>query len=244
MSAFETILYDKDARGVARLTLNRPDKLNAVNVAMRDELWEAFQAFRDDPDARVLVLRGAGGAFCAGADISDFGTAPSHVQARRARHERDLWSQLLHLPKPTIAAVHGYALGAGCEMALLCDLRLAADGARFGLPEVALGYIPSAGGTQTLPRAIAPGVALHMILSGDPIDAQEAYRLRLVQRVVPRAQLDAAASEWARALAAQPPLALSYAKEAVLRGLDLPLRDGLALEARLSTLSFRAQRGI
>jgi enoyl-CoA hydratase len=119
-------------------------------------------------------------------------------------------------------------------MSLLCDLRVASDDALFGLPEVALGYIPSAGGTQTLPRMIAPGVARHIILSGDPIDAQEAYRRKLVHRVVPRDGLDAAADEWARALASRPARALSYAKEAIVRGLDLSLRDGLALEARLA----------
>ena len=232
----DTILYERDERGIVRLTLNRPEVLNAVNLRMRDELWGAFHAFRDDPDARVLIVRGAGRAFCAGADISEFGTAPSYVEARRARRERDLWGLLLHLPKPVIAAVHGYALGAGCEMSLLCDLRVASDDAMFGLPEVGLGYIPSAGGTQTLPRAIAPGVALHMILSGDPIGAQDAYERKLVQRVVPRDQLDAAADEWARALASRPARALSYAKEAVVRGLDLSLREGLALEARLAEM--------
>ncbi len=232
----DTILYDKDPLGIVRLTLNRPDVLNAVNLRMRDELWSALHAFRDDPDARVLIVRGEGRAFCAGADISEFGTAPSIVEARLARRERDLWGMLLHLPKPVIAAVHGYALGAGCELSLLCDLRVAADDALFGLPEVALGYIPSAGGTQTLPRMIAPGVALHMILSGDPIDAQEAYRRKLVHRVVPREQLDAAADEWARALVSRPARALSYAKEAIVRGLDLSLRDGLALETRLAGL--------
>lgn len=237
MAGFETIIYEKDQLGVARLTLNRPDALNAVNLQMRDELWSAFEAFRDDPGARVLVLRGAGRAFSAGADISEFGTAPSYVEARRARQERDLWDLLLHLPKPVIAALHGYALGAGLEMALLCDLRVAAEDALLGLPEVSLGYIPSAGGTQTLPRAVAPGVALHMILSGDPIDAAEAYRLRLVQRVVPRGQLDAAADAWARALASRPARALSYAKEAVVRGLDLSLREGLALESQLAGLA-------
>jgi enoyl-CoA hydratase/carnithine racemase len=234
MTAFGTISYEKDDAGVARLTLNRPDVLNAVNLQMRDELWDAFHAFRDDPDARVLIVRGAGRAFCAGADISEFGTAPTYVEARRARRERDLWGFLLHLPKPMIAAVHGYALGAGCEMALLCDLRVASDDAQFGLPEVGLGYIPSAGGTQTLPRTIAPGLALHMILTGDAIDAQEAYRRKLVHRVVPRAELDAAADAWARALAQRSPLALSYAKEAIVRGLELSLRDGLALESRLA----------
>jgi enoyl-CoA hydratase/3-hydroxypropionyl-coenzyme A dehydratase len=239
VNAFQTITYEKDDGGVARLTLNRPKVLNAVNLQMRDELWSAFEAFRDDPDARVLIVRGAGRAFSAGADISEFGTAPSYVEARRARRERDLWGLLLHLPKPIIAAVHGYALGAGCEMSLLCDLRVASDDAHFGLPEVSLGYIPSAGGTQTLPRTIPPGVALGMILSGDPIDAAEAFRLGLVHRVVPRDQLDAQAEAWARTLAERPPLALSYAKEAVLRGLDLSLADGLALEARLAGMLVR-----
>ena len=233
MSGFQTIIYEK-ADGIARLTLNRPKVLNALNLEMRDELWTAFASFRDDPDARVLILRGEGEAFSAGADIADFGTAPSYVEARRARHERDLWGLLLHLPKPVVAAVHGYALGAGCEMSLLCDLRVASDDARFGLPEVGLGYIPSAGGTQTLPRTIPPGVAMSMILSGDPIDAAEAYRVGLVHAVVPRDELDSQAEAWARTLAQRAPLALSYAKEAVLRGLDLSLQDGLALEGRLA----------
>ena len=234
MNGFQTIAYEKDDRGVARLTLSRPEVLNAVNLQMRDELWSAFEAFRDDPDARVLVVRGDGRAFSAGADIAEFGTSPSYVEARRARRERDLWGLMLALPKPLIAAVHGFALGAGCEMSLLCDLRIASDDARFGLPEVGLGYIPSAGGTQTLPRTIAPGVALGMILSGDQIDAAEAYRLGLVHRVVPRDRLDAEAGAWARTLAERSPLALASAKEAVLRGLDLPLREGLALEGRLA----------
>ena len=227
-----TIIYEK-TDGIARLTLNRPAVLNALNLEMRDELWDALGAFRDDPDARVLILRGAGKAFSAGADISDFGTAPSLTEARRARRERDVWDLLLHLPKPTIAAVHGYALGAGCEMALLCDLRIAADDASFGLPEVSLGYIPSAGGTQTLPRTIPPGAAMQMILSGDSINAEEAYRLRLVHRVVPRDDLDAVAGTWARTLTERDPRALAFAKEAVVGGLDLSLADGLALESAL-----------
>lgn len=233
MDGFETIRYEKDG-GVARLTLHRPDVLNAIDLRMRDELWTACEAFRDDPDARVLILRGAGRAFSAGADISEFGTAPSYVEARRARRERDLWGLMLHLPKPLIAAVHGFALGAGCEMSLLCDLRVASDDASFGLPEVGLGYIPSAGGTQTLPRTIPPGVAMQMVLTGDPIDAQEAYRLQLVHRVVPRDQLDSVAGAWAQTLAEREPLVLAAAKEAVLRGLDLSLADGLALERRLA----------
>ena len=233
MNGFETIRYEKDG-GVARLTLDRPEVLNAVNLRMRDELWSALEAFRDDPDARALIVRGEGRAFCAGADISEFGTAPSYVEARRARQERDVWGLMVHLSKPVIAAVHGHALGAGCEMSLLCDLRVASEDASFGLPEVGLGYMPSAGGTQTLPRTVPPGVARAMILTGDAIDAAEAYRLRLVHRVVPRDRLDAQADEWARTLAERDPRALAFAKEAVVRGLDLSLADGLALEARLA----------
>ena len=242
MGSFETIIYEKGDGGVARLTLNRPDKLNAVNLRMRDELWSAFEAFRDDPDARALIIHGEGRAFCSGADISEFGTAPSYVEARRARQGRDLWDLLLHLPKPVIAAVHGYALGAGLELALLCDLRVASDDALLGLPEVGIGYIPSAGGTQTLPRAIPPGVALEMILTGDPVDAIGAYRLRLVHLVTPRDKLDAVAGAWARMLAERDARVLSNAKEAIVRGLDLSLRDGLALEARLAFEVMMARR--
>ncbi len=144
------VRYDKDG-AVAWLTLNRPSALNAVNLAMRDAFWSLLEAVRDDPDVRAVVIQGAGDrAFCAGADITEFGTAPSLIEARRARRERDLWELMRGLPKPLVAAVHGWALGAGCEMSLLCDIRIAADDARFGLPEVTLGYIPSAGGTQPM----------------------------------------------------------------------------------------------
>lgn len=231
---FDTILYDKQD-GIAWITLNRPQQLNAINMQMRDELWEVVQAVRDDPEVLVVIFRGAGErAFCAGADISEFGTAPSYVESRRARRERDLWGLMLSLEKPLIAAIHGYALGAGIELPMCCDLRIASEDARLGLPEVSLGYIPSAGGTQTLPRHIPPGVAMHMILTGDPIDAQAALRHGLVQRVVPRQRLYQEAEALARTLMSRGPLALRLAKRAVLEGLDLPLAEGLALERRLA----------
>lgn len=237
MDSFRHLLYEKRDDGVAWVTLNRPEVLNAVNMAMRDELWEVFHALQDDPDVRVAVFRGAGDrAFSSGADITEFGTAPSYIEARRARRERDLWGFLLTVDKPLIAAVHGWALGAGCEMSLLCDLRIASEDARFGLPEVSLGYIPSAGGTQTLSRTIPRGVAMGMILSGDPIDAREALRLGLVNFVVPKDRLYAEAEALATKLLAKPAHALRYAKEAVLKGLDLPLSEGLALEGHLATL--------
>src|SRR5215204_706970 len=171
------VLYEKSADGVATITLNRPAALNAVNLAMRDALWELLLAVRDDPDVRVAILRGAGEqAFCAGADVKEFGSAPSVVEARRARQQRDLWGLMLEMETPLIAQIHGWALGAGCEMSLLCDLRIAAEDARLGLPEVTLGYIPSAGGTQTLPRTVAASDAMRMILSGEPVDAATALR--------------------------------------------------------------------
>lgn len=225
------ILYEKGADGVAWLTLNRPAVLNAMNMAMRDELWSLLCTVRDDPDVRVVVFRGAGDrAFSAGADIAEFGTAPSVVEARRARQERDLWGLMLAITKPFVAAIHGYAFGAGCELSLLCDIRIASEDATFALPEVTLGYIPSAGGTQTLPRIVPPGIAREMILSGEPINAQRALASGLVTRVVPRAALIAQATMIAAKLAALPADAVRGAKEAMLRGADLPLADALRLE--------------
>lgn len=236
------VLYEK--RGaVAWLTLNRPAALNAINLAMRDELWLLLEAVRDDPDVHAVVLRGAGErAFCAGADVKEFGTAPSLVEARRARRERDLWGLLAALPKPLVAAIHGWALGAGCEMSLLCDLRVAAVDARLGLPEVTLGYIPSAGGTQTLPRTVPPGVAMHLILSGEPVDAATALRIGLVHRVVPRAALEEEAGRLAERLAALPSAFVAAVKGAVRDGMDLPLPQALAREADRVTLALQAAR--
>ena len=241
MSDDALVLYEK-LGAVARLTLNRPSALNAVNLAMRDELWLLLEAVRDDPDVRALIIRGAGErAFCAGADVKEFGTAPSLVEARRARRERDLWGLMLALPKPLVAAIHGWALGAGCEMSLLCDLRIASDDARFGLPEVTLGYIPSAGGTQTLPRTVPPGVAMQMVLSGEPIDAAAALRIGLVDRVVPRAALYEEAERVAAWLAGLPPAYVAAVKQAVRAAQDLPLPLARDREADIATLALRDQ---
>jgi enoyl-CoA hydratase/carnithine racemase len=187
----DIVLFDIDARGVATITLNRPDRLNAINMAMRDLLWTYLEACRDTPDVRLILFRGEGRAFSAGADISEFGTAPSVIAARRARHERDVWSALLNHRCLTAARMHGYCFGAGLELPLCCDYRIASEGTQFALPEVTLGYIPSAGGTQTLPRLVPPGVAAHMILSGEPVDTTAALRWGLVDRVVPDVALDA-----------------------------------------------------
>jgi enoyl-CoA hydratase/carnithine racemase len=226
------VLYDKIDH-IAVLTLNRPSALNAVNLAMRDELWGLLLAVRDDPDVHVAVLRGAGDrGFSAGADIKEFGTAPSIIAARRARQERDLWGLMIEMETPLIAQIHGWALGAGCEISLLCDIRIASDEARLGLPEVTLGYIPSAGGTQTLPRTVSHGDAMQMILSGDPVDAATAQRLHLVHRVVPRDQLESEVMATARAIAARPPETIRTLKRVLMQSANLPLDSALAFESR------------
>ena len=234
IGAFETILYEK--RGpVAWISLNRPEKLNAFNNQMRDDLWEVLYAVDHDPEVRAMVLRGAGPkVFCAGADLTEFGTAPSQVVARRARWERDVFGRLLNLGKPAIAAVHGYVIGSGVELAALCDIRIAAADARFWMPETSLGLIPAAGGTQTLPRLVGRGRALHMVLTGAEFDASDALAMGLVTRVVPRGRLWAAADHLARRLAGVPAGAMRSAREALRAVWCLPLAEGLRAEERLA----------
>ena len=218
------------------LTLNRPRRLNAVSMAMRDAFWAQLCLLRDDPSIRVAVVHGAGErALSAGADITEFGTAPSYIEARQARLERDVWGVMAALPVPIIAAIQGFAFGAGMEMSLYCDLRVASQDATFALPEVKLGYIPSAGGTQLVAKYLPSGDAVRLAATGEPIDAAEALRLGLVHAVVPREELLATAREWSEALAAMPPASLRATKRAVVEGLDLPLSEGIALERRLAT---------
>lgn len=219
---------------VVWLTLDRPERLNAVSLAMRDDLWGALTLLRDDPTVRCAVLHGAGDrAFSAGADITEFGTAPTILDAREARRARDLWDVMSTLPVPLVAALHGFAYGAGLEMSLYCDIRIAAEDARFALPEVTLGYIPSAGGTQTAPRHLQRSDALRLVTSGDPLTAAEAFEAGLVHAVVRRDQLLETARSWAQRIASRPQEATRAAKRAILEGIDLPLADGLALERRL-----------
>ena len=228
------ILYDKSG-AVAHITLNRPRVMNAYNVQMRDELFLTLEAVRDDPDVRVAVISGAGErAFCAGADLTEFGSAPSQVIARQVRWERDIWGLFLTLGKPLVAAMRGYVIGSGVEIACLCDIRIAADDAQFAMPEVALGMIPAAGGTQTLRRVIGSSRALEMVLSNRRIGAEEARRIGLAHTVVPADTLMTEAEDTARQLAALNPNTLALAKRAVLEGMDMPLAAALELERRLT----------
>jgi enoyl-CoA hydratase/carnithine racemase len=225
------VLFEK-RDGIAWVTLNRPAVLNAIDLQMRDELWDVLQVIEADPDVGVVVFKGAGDrAFSSGADIKDFGTAPSFAEARRARRERDLWGRLAALDKPLIAAIQGFALGAGCELSLYCDFRIASEDARMGLPEVSLGYLPAAGGTQISTRLLGRGQALHLIATGEPLRAQEALEWGLVDRVVPRERLLEEAELLAKRLLAQPAAALRAARRAIRAGFDIPLEAGLRLEA-------------
>ena len=233
MPPFETITYDK-ANDVASIYLNRPRVRNAFNTVMRDELYQVLEAVRDDPEVRVAVLAGQGLDFCAGADLTEFGTAPSMVVARSVRWERDLWGLFLDLGKPLIAAIHGHCLGSGVEMAMLCDLRIASEDAIFGMPETGLGLIPAGGGTQTFPRSLGLSRSLLMLLTGQTIGAREALSQGLVTAVVSKGRLVSEALQMASHLARLDPTAVSALKEALRHGPDLSLDQGLELEARLA----------
>ena len=233
---YQAIRYDV-ADGVATVTLNRPEVHNAMNEAMRRDLWRCFEALATDDAVRAVVVTGAGGkAFSAGADIREF-TAPQVPTVFREQRRRLDFRQLMErCAQPIIAAIGGHCFGGGLELALACDIRVASADSRLGLTEVDLAIIPGGGGTQRLPRLVGRGKALEMILTAARIDAAEALRIGLVERVVPAGQALAAARELASSLAAKAPVALRYAKEAVVKGLELPLADGVRLETDLATL--------
>jgi enoyl-CoA hydratase/carnithine racemase len=233
VSDFETVLFEK-SDCIARVTLNRPQVLNVYNLRMRDELFEVFSALADDDEVRVLVLSGAGRAFCAGADLTEFGTAPSPVIARQVRFARDVWAVLNDLPFPKIAAVHGFAFGSGLELALFCDFRFVAVDTQLAFPEVKLGFIPAAGGTQTLPRTIGQPRALDMLLTGRRVDAAEALTLGLITRVLPRDQLASEVDDLARHLAALNPALVTGILKAVKGGAGMPLESALMWERQLA----------
>jgi enoyl-CoA hydratase len=226
----ESIQVTTTAR-VRRVTIDRQDKLNALNRGMVRELTRIFEAAGADPEVRVVVLTGAGPkAFIAGADIAELRELDPAGAADASREGQELTLKIQHLGKPVIAAVNGFALGGGCEMALACTLRIASSNAMLGLPEVKLGLLPGYGGTQRLARLVPRGVAMELALTGDPVDALRAQELGLVNRVVDPARLEAEVDELAGRLAQSAPLAMRCIMDAINRGADLPLDDGLALE--------------
>jgi enoyl-CoA hydratase len=235
--SYETLLVTTEDR-VAVITINRPDKRNALSTTVRREIIEALDALRDNDAVRVIVFTGAGEkTFIAGADIAEFAQRTA-VEQREAMVGRRIFDEIAAYPKPVIAMINGFALGGGCELALACDVRIAARSARFGQPEIRLGLIPGGGGTQRLPRLIGSGRALRLILSGELIDAAEAHRIGLVDELVDDTELRAHTLELARAIAAHSPLALRLAKAAVASAAETPLGAGLAYERELFITAF------
>jgi len=229
--AFENVLYEKKA-GIAYVTLNRPNVLNALNTPTWTELRAAFEDARDDVAVRGVILTGAGNkAFIAGADISELAHLTAFEAEQSSRFGQDVLDLIENLGKPVIAAINGFALGGGCETAMACTIRIAVDNAKLGQPEVKLGLVPGGGGTQRLPRLAGKGRALQLILSGEMIDAQEAYRIGLINEVVPAAELISRAETILRKISSNGPIAVKFALEAVNKGLETSQSEGLLLEA-------------
>src|SRR5258706_13495469 len=227
----DNVLYEK-RDGIAYVTINRPKVLNALNPPTWKDMRTAFEDARDDASVRGVILTGAGNkAFIAGADIGEL----AHVAAFEAEQSSRLGQQVLdvieNLGKPVVAAVNGFAVVGCCETAMACTIRIAVDSAKFGQPEVALGLVPGGGGTQRLPRLVGKGRALQLILSGEMIDAKEAYRIGLVNEIVPAADLITRAEAILRQIFANAPIAVRYSLEAVNKGLETSQAEGLALEA-------------
>src|SRR3954468_2438369 len=230
---FQNLKYEAKNK-IAYVTINRPEKLNALNMAVMEDLRAAFTAIKADKDIRVVLLTGAGEkAFVAGADIAEL-NKHGVVAAKEYTHKGQSVLDLIeNLGKPTIACINGFALGGGCEMALACTMRLASENAKLGQPEVKLGVIPGYGGTQRLPRLVGKGIAMQLNLTGEIITAQEAHRIGLVNEVVAAAELMPRAEAIAAKIIANAPLAIRYCIEAVNRGMDMTLAEGLFLEATL-----------
>jgi enoyl-CoA hydratase/carnithine racemase len=231
--AFETLLYEK-RDGIGFLTVHRPEKLNALNRKVMQELRACFEEIQKDDEVRAVILTGAGEkAFVAGADISELAVqTPVEGKEMSTRGQRVL-DLIEDLGKPVIAAINGYALGGGCELVMACTLRIASENARLGQPEVKLGIIPGYAGTQRLSRLVGKGRAMEIILSGEPINAQEAYRIGLVNQVVPQKDLLATAEALARKIMANGPLAVKFSMEAINHGMEMTQEEGQFLEATL-----------
>ena len=231
--ALENVLYE-EKDGIAYVTLNRPKVLNALNQRTWQDVRAAFEDARDDATVRGVILTGAGDkAFVAGADIGEIAHLTAVDAERSSRYGQDVLTLVENLGKPVIAAVNGFALGGGCETAMACTIRVASEHARFGQPEVTLGIIPGGGGTQRLPRLVGKGRALQIILSGAMMTAQEAYRIGLVNEVVPATDLIPRAEAILKQIFANAPVAIRFSLEAVNRGLETSQAEGMALEASL-----------
>jgi enoyl-CoA hydratase len=231
MPRFENVLYDK-RDGIGYVTVNRPKALNALDTPTWTDLRSAFEDARDDVDVRGVILTGAGDkAFIAGADIGELAHVAAFEAEQSSRFGQEVLDVIENLGKPVVAAVNGFALGGGCEAAMACTIRIATESAKFGQPEVTLGLVPGGGGTQRLPRLVGKGRALQLILSGEAISAQEAYRIGLVNEVVPAAELIPRAEAILKKIASNAPIAVKFALEATNKGLETSQSEGSLLEA-------------
>ncbi len=238
--SYENLLFERRDR-VALITINRPEKRNALNIQTRQEGAAVLEELREDEEVRVVVFTGAGDkAFIAGADIAEFAGRTAITQ-RDVMTARSLFTAIDTFPKPVIAMVNGYCLGGGCELALACDLRIASETASFGQPEINLGIIPGGGGTQRLTHLVGEGKAMEMILTGDIVDAKTAFTLGLINMVVPAADLEAKTMEIANRIAEKSPVALRMAKEAVKTASRANLDEGLRREVDLFALCFSSE---
>ena len=240
MATEEVVLKRIDGH-VATLTINRPDKLNALNIETRSRMVQELDELAKNDDIRVVVITGAGDkAFIAGADISEFeGRSP--VDQYRVMTDSSVFLAVDRFPKPTIAAINGFCLGGGCELAMACDIRIASEKAKLGQPEINLGLLPGGGGTQRLPRLVGMGAALKLLYTGDFIRADEALRIGLVDEVVAAGDVAARAKELAEAIAAKSPVALRLIKQAVRTSMRTPLDEGLRQEVSLFALAFASE---
>jgi enoyl-CoA hydratase len=230
-STLANVVYEKKA-AFAYVTVNRPKVLNALNKATWADLRTAFADARDDASVRGVILTGAGNkAFIAGADISELARVTAFEAEQSSRFGQEVLDLIENLGKPVVAAINGFALGGGCETAMACTIRIAVENAKFGQPEVKLGLVPGGGGTQRLPRLVGKGRALHLILSGEMISAQEAYRIGLVNEIVPAAELITRAEAILKQIAANAPIAVKFALEAANKGMETSQSEGLLLEA-------------
>src|ERR1019366_1745300 len=230
--SFQFLSFEPDADGLALITVNRPANLNALNQTVISELGEAFRIARDNVSIKALILTGAGEkAFIAGADIGEIASVDPMEAERISQRGQHIFRSLETLRKPSVAAINGYALGGGLELAMCCTIRIASPNAKLGQPEVKLGIVPGYGATQRLPRLVGRGRALELLLSGEPIDAAEAHRIGLVNAIAPQEQLIAAAKQWALKVIANGPLAVGLTMEAVDAGLDGGLDAGLRFES-------------
>lgn len=233
---YNTLIYEQE-EGIGLLTINRPEKLNAISTELTTELGALLDQIEVDESMRVLIITGQGEkAFVAGADIEELVDRDARAGRRVTRERQELFARIENLPIPVIAAINGYALGGGLELALACSIRICSENAQFGAPEVKLGIIPGDGGTQRLPRLVGLGRAMEMILTGDFIDAGQAHQIGLVNHVLPHDELLDTAKDLARTIASRSPLAVQYAKQAVNRSMEGDTAGGYALESYLHAL--------